>query len=173
LIEVVCIEYYADYYESGTLDNGYSWEYYLDPHGIPSFGYTIDPFGFDPESNFGTYLNHYYFELPSYWKLSREDSVGCYSDVCVSYDWVTEECTSEYNDYEVYTVDEYSTYQLYTDCGEDADYFEYMSTVGMEDADYYTSYKSGPDDYYFKSEYTSEDECFASTVEWVADMAIY
>jgi len=71
---------------------------------------------------FGTYTNYYLFILPDYWILEREDSVGCYSDVCESYDWYYETCTSTYNDYYNLIDEEFYYAEEYIDCGDDAYY---------------------------------------------------
>jgi len=100
LISTQCTEYYADYYESGELDNGYAWEYYEDPHGVPCYGWEYDPLGFDEDSEYGVYQNYYQFTLPDYFSIEREDTVGCYYDLCVSTDGgVTETCESTFDDY--------------------------------------------------------------------------
>lgn len=177
LVEDVCITYYADYYESGVLDNGYAWEYYLDPHGIPSFGWEYNPLGFDEDSEYGVYINYYEFILPDYWKLAREDTVGCYSDVCVSYDGVYEDCTSTFNDYYNEIEEENSYYQVYTDCGEDAYYneFSYSYVEGEDDSTssyvYYTS--SGPDDFVDYTHLVTDDACYEETYMWEGDSAAY
>lgn len=164
LVSDICITYYADYYESGVLDNGYAWEYYLDPHGIPSFGWIYDPLGFDADSEYGTYLNYYEFSLPDYWQLAREDTVGCYSDICVSYDGITEDCQSEYNDYYQVIEEANSYYQVYTDCGEGAYYSEFKETYADEGDEsvsnyvYYTS--TGPDFYNTYTHLITDDECY-------------
>jgi len=158
LIYDYCVTYYADYYESGELDNGYAWEYYEDPHGVPCFGWEYDPLGFDEDSEYGVYQNYYEFDLPSYFSIAREDTVGCYSDLCVSTDGgLTEECSSTFNDYYFEEILENSYESYYLDCGDEvyADYEHYYSSYDNYNGDYgsYFSYQSGPenpvDEWYF------------------------
>lgn len=181
LVADICITYYASYYESGVHDNGYAWEYYLDPHGIPSYGWIYDPLGHDEESMFGTYTNYYVFIMPDYWSLDREDSVGCYSDSCVSYDWYYETCTSTYNDY--YNVVEEENYYAveFIDCGEDAYYYSYVEsfneayeTVSDEVlAGTYYEHKEGPEDFTDYAHFESADECYEEEKSWVSDLSSY
>jgi hypothetical protein len=66
-----CEVYYTDYYETGVLDNGYAWEYYLDPYGIPEFGFVYNPIGFEEDSEYGVYQEYYEFNSPDYETLYR------------------------------------------------------------------------------------------------------
>lgn len=159
------------------MDNGYAWEYYLDPHGIPSFGWEIDPLGFDADSEYGTYYNYYEFILPDYWMLTREDTVGCYSDICVSYDGVYEDCSSTYNDYYNVVEEDNSYYEVYTDCGDNAYYSETQLTYnGYEDDSesstvYY--FGTGPEDFEHYTHLVTDDACYEEFYQFEADQAAY
>merc|ERR1719389_1365782 len=160
-----CVVYYADYYEEGQLDNGYAWEYYEDPHGVPCFGWEYDPIGFDEDSVYGVYMNYYVFDIGSnYYQTYREDTVGCYEDQCTSYDGgVTEDCWSEYNSYYDTEVTENTYFSEYSDCGEGAYYImEYYSYDNEnEDEKYGLTYsvESGPEDY-TNTAYTVYDDTY-------------
>merc|ERR1719389_363919 len=165
LIEDVCETYYADYYEDGCLDNGYCWEYYEDPHGIPCFGWEYNPIGFDEDSEYGVYMNYYEFDLAyDYFLTYREDQVGCYEDECVSYDGgVTEDCWSQYNSYYNEEITENTYFSEYSDCGEGAYFINIMYSYDNENEDekYGLTYsvESGPEDY-TNTAYTVYDDTY-------------
>jgi hypothetical protein len=160
-----CVVYYADYYEEGELDNGYAWEYYEDPHGVPCFGWEYDPIGFDEDSVYGVYMNYYIFDIGSnYYQTYRQDTVGCYEDQCTSYDaGVTEDCWSEYNSYYDEEVTDNTYFEIYSDCGEGAYYImQYYSYDNEnEDEKYGLTYsvESGPEDY-TNTAYTVYDDTY-------------